>query len=195
MEFFDILTPDGRLTGQSKERSQVHKDGDPHGTARIWIVRRGASGEAELLLQKRAHRKDSFPDCLDASCAGHLSAGQGFMEGALRELQEELGLQADPSDLHYIGMYHKVVKTSFYGSPFIDDELSAVYIYLKPVDEKSLALQEEEVSAVQWMSLAQCMEQVSHNSPDFCVALDELLLLEPRVKELLSLPGRGEQQS
>ena len=189
MEFFDILTPDGKPAGIRKERSLVHKDGDPHGTARIWIVRQSAAGEVELLLQKRAHRKDSFPDCLDASCAGHLSAGQGFMEGALRELHEELGIRAEPSDLHYIGMYHKVVKTSFYGSPFIDDELSAVYIYLKPVDEKSLTLQEEEVSSVQWMGITQCMEQVSHSSPDFCVALDEFQMLEPRARELLQLSG------
>lgn len=189
MEFFDILNSDGSRTGKRKERAQVHKDGDPHGTARIWIVRKNASGDIELLLQKRAHKKDSFPDCFDASCAGHLSAGQEFMEGALRELYEELGIQAESSDLHFIGMYHKVVKTSFYGSQFIDDELSAVYVYLKPVDANALILQEEEVSAVEWMSFSQCMEQILYNSPNFCITSDELQLLEPKIKELLHLPG------
>lgn len=185
MEFFDILKPDGTRTGQRKERTLVHKDGDPHGTARIWIVRKNPAGEVELLLQRRAHNKDSFPDCYDASCAGHLSAGQDFMEAAVRELHEELGIQADPSDLHYIGMYHKVVRTSFYGSPFIDDELSAMYVYLKPVDAEALTLQEEEVSAVLWMSIPQCLERIRRGSADFCVALDELMMLEPKARELL----------
>lgn len=90
MEMFDIRTPEGEPTGEVKERSAVHRDGDWHGTAHIWLVRR-KNGKIEVLLQKRSRLKETFPGCYDASCAGHLSAGDSFIQGALRELQEELG--------------------------------------------------------------------------------------------------------
>ena len=40
MELFDIRTPQGAPTGDVKERSAVHRDGDWHGTAHIWLVRK-----------------------------------------------------------------------------------------------------------------------------------------------------------
>lgn len=104
MEMFDIRTPEGEPTGEVKERSAVHRDGDWHGTAHIWLVRR-KNGKIEVLLQKRSRLKETFPGCYDASCAGHLSAGDSFIQGALRELQEELGLEAKEEDLFLGGIY------------------------------------------------------------------------------------------
>lgn len=37
--------------------------------------------------------------------AGHIPAGDEPVESALRELQEELGINAEPSDLNYAGMF------------------------------------------------------------------------------------------
>lgn len=53
MEMFDIRTPEGEPTGEVKERSAVHRDGDWHGTAHIWLVRR-KNGKIEVLLQSAA---------------------------------------------------------------------------------------------------------------------------------------------
>ena len=47
----------------------------------------------ELLLQKRSHDKDSFPDCYDISSAGHVPAGSSVLDSAIRELSEELGIK------------------------------------------------------------------------------------------------------
>ena len=56
MEYFDIRTPDGKVTGKIKERSLVHRDGDLHGTSHIWLVRKntenawgGAAAETQRL--------------------------------------------------------------------------------------------------------------------------------------------------
>ena len=84
---FDVRRPDGALTGRVKTREDVHRDGDWHGTAHIWLVRRHG-GKLQVLLQKRSRKKETFPGCFDTSCAGHLSAGDSFEEGALRELSE-----------------------------------------------------------------------------------------------------------
>ena len=93
MEYFDIRTPDGKVTGKIKERSLVHRDGDLHGTSHIWLVRKNTENAWEVLLQKRSACKDSHPGEYDISSAGHLPAGQDFLESALRELEEELGKQ------------------------------------------------------------------------------------------------------
>ena len=53
----------------------------------------------DLLLQKRSKEKDSFPGCYDISSAGHISAGDEPLETALRELEEELGIKAEPEQL------------------------------------------------------------------------------------------------
>ena len=76
MEYLDIRTKDGRVTGEVKERTKVHEDGDIHGTSHVWIARINAEGECELLLQKRSADKDAYPGCYDISSAGHLPAGQ-----------------------------------------------------------------------------------------------------------------------
>ena len=48
---------------------------------------------------KTKQRKDSFPGCYDISSAGHISAGDEPLETALRELEEELGIKAEPEQL------------------------------------------------------------------------------------------------
>ena len=126
------LTPDGGRTGQVKERSAVHRDGDWHGTAHIWLVRR-QNGRLQVLLQKRSRKKETFPGCFDTSCAGHLSAGDSFEEGALRELAEELGIRRRHRTFFSVGLYSYEVKETFGGTDIIDREIAAVYLYQKPV--------------------------------------------------------------
>lgn len=52
-------------------------------------------GKWQMLLQKRASGKDSFPGCYDTSSAGHIHAGDEPLDSALRELEEELGIKAE----------------------------------------------------------------------------------------------------
>lgn len=53
-------------------RGAVHHDGDYHRAVHVWIY---AECTQELLLQKRADCKDSWPGQWDISSAGHISAG------------------------------------------------------------------------------------------------------------------------
>ncbi len=56
MEYLDIRTKDGKITGEVKERDKVHEDGDIHGTSHVWIALKNKEGQRELLLQKRRCR-------------------------------------------------------------------------------------------------------------------------------------------
>lgn len=177
MELFDIRNLDGTITGEVKERSLVHQDGDLHGTVHIFITRK--NGESyEILLQKRSMNKDSFPGCYDISSAGHVSAGQDYLEAALRELEEELGITASESELHFIGYHEGMAEENFYGKPFRNHEISAVYVYDQEIDMEKLVLQEEEVESVSWFSLEECKGRAAAKDKNYCLFEDEVEMLE-----------------
>ena len=95
-EYFDVLDENGNKTGEIKLRTEVHRDGDWHKAVHIWVL----NNKREILLQRRCTNKDSFPNMLDTSCAGHLSAGDDALQGALRELEEELDFKIEKEELN-----------------------------------------------------------------------------------------------
>ena len=96
-EYLDVVDENGQPTGAIIERAAAHREGVPHRTAHLWLVRT-LDNRIQVLLQKRALTK-SFPGCYDISSAGHIPAGQDYIPSAIRELKEELGLIADGADL------------------------------------------------------------------------------------------------
>ncbi len=100
-ELFDVVDERGQPTGVVKRRADVHRDGDWHRAVHVWIV--GVDGsEPFILFQRRSSDKDTWPDMLDATAAGHLRAGES-VAGALREIEEELGIVPDLSALRHVG--------------------------------------------------------------------------------------------
>ena len=55
-------------------------------------------------MQKRSATKKTHPNCWDISGAGHIRAGETVINGAIRELKEELGVNAQEKDLQYIAI-------------------------------------------------------------------------------------------
>ena len=100
MEYIDIYDENNNPTGKIKEKTKAHKDGDFHRTAHIWII----NDKHELLLQKRSATKKSHPNCWDISGAGHIRAGETVIGGAIRELEEELGVKAKEDDFKFIAI-------------------------------------------------------------------------------------------
>ncbi len=176
MELFDIVDEQGRPTGQVRERSLVHRYGDWHRTAHVWITRPNKSG-FDVLLQKRAMHKDSYPGCYDISSAGHIPAGCDYIESALRELEEELGIYATAKELQRIGTCQMRVHTEFYGKPFYDHEYSEVYVLNREIDIKTLTLQKEEIESVCWMDYEECLNGIRHQTLNNCIFLQEFEML------------------
>ena len=98
MEYLDIVDEQGQPTGEIISRTLAHTKGIRHRTAHIWIVCR-KNEHFQVLMQKRAMSKDSFPGKYDTSSAGHIQAGDEPLASGLRELAEELGIHAKPEDL------------------------------------------------------------------------------------------------
>ena len=168
MEIFDIIDENGNPTGKTVTREKAHTDGIPHRTAHIWIIRK-KDGRVQVLLQKRSMNKDSFPGKFDTSSAGHIQAGDEPQESAIRELHEELGIQASPDQLEFAGTFPISFEKEFHGKMFQDEEIAFVYIYQEPVNTAELVLQTEEVEEVQWFDLEEVYEQCGKRREIFCV--------------------------
>ena len=156
MEYLDICDERGQPTGETVERERAHREGILHRTAHIWILRE-KDGKKQILLQKRSRDKDSFPGLYDTSSAGHIPAGVDFVPSALRELEEELGIRADASQLREIGFFRIQYEKPFHGRLFRDNEYSRVYLYREPVEISALRLQASEVEEVRWFDLDEAL--------------------------------------
>ena len=177
MELFDILNPDGSKTGIVRERVVAHREGSLHATVHMWIVRPNEKSGYDVLLQKRSQTKDSNPGSYDISSAGHVDAGDEILESAIRELKEELGIEAKPEELHYIGVHYGAFEAEFYGKMFRDRELSSVYVYTESVEIENLKLQKEEVEAVRWMDYEECRQKVHDGTMPNCIYEDEFRMV------------------
>ena len=148
-----------------------------------YIQVRRKNGVLEVLLQKRSDEKDSFPGCYDISSAGHIPAGQGFVDSALRELKEELGVTAQPQDLILCGQRSFQFSAVFHGKPFKDNQVSNVYLLWLDRDAEEFTLQKEEISAVRWMPLADCLRNVENGALNSCIFPEELRMVQATVEK------------
>lgn len=176
MEILDIVDEKGNPTGQTVEREKAHREGIRHRSSHVWLFRK-RSGRAEILLQRRSSGKDSFPGCYDISSAGHIPAGVDYIPSAVRELREELGVEAEGSQLQYCGTRYIYYERVFSGKPFIDNQVSNVYMLWLDREAEDFVLQKEEVEEVKWCDFEKCVELVQQNKIPHCIMMEELEML------------------
>lgn len=176
MEILDIVDAEGNPTGKTVERTVAHRDGIPHRTSHVWLLRR-RNGAVEVLLQKRSLQKDSFPGCWDISSAGHIPAGSGYRDSAVRELREELGLTVQEDELISCG--RRTIRTDrvFGGVPFHDRQVSEIFAVWRDVEPSEMVLQQSEVDDVQWLAFESCLRAVRENAFPHCIVPEELEML------------------
>ena len=141
-ELLDILDESGRPTGEVVPKSEAHRLGLWHRCFHCWICGSDPGG-AYLLLQRRAATKDTWPNYLDVTAAGHLAAGEETLDG-LREVEEELGLRIAPERLVPLGT--RRIEQEISGG--CDRELHEIFLVFDSTPPGNLRLQKEEVDAV-----------------------------------------------
>ena len=146
-ELLDIVTKQGQPTGKTALKSEAHAKGLYHNTIHLWLY----TSRGEILLQQRSHKKIIFPLLWDVSVAGHIDAGETFIEAALRETEEEIGLKLAPNNLQHIGTF--LHETSYADGKIQDNEFHQVYIAKLNVSLKVLVKQESEVEALKLVTL------------------------------------------
>lgn len=174
MEMLDVVDENGVPTGEITDRETAHIKGIRHRTSHVWIAR-CKKGRIELLLQRRSENKDSHPGCLDISSAGHIPAGNTYLESAIRELKEELSVEATCEELHFCGKKRKIYKKIFHDKEFFDNQVSNIYLLFKDVDESRLSLQKSEVDEVIWMSFEDVYRMVEEDELNNVTSHGEIL--------------------
>jgi isopentenyldiphosphate isomerase len=145
-ELIDILSPEGKSTGKTALKSEAHKNGWFHATVHIWFF----TSDEKILLQKRALTKKVFPGIWDISVAGHIGAGEEIIQGAKREVFEEIGLQLEEKDFTKIGTrIHQVTLEN----GIQDNEHHHVFIAELKVPISALTMQKEEVAGLELWDL------------------------------------------
>lgn len=176
MELLDVVDENGIPTGATVTREEAHRCGIRHRTSHIWLIRI-RHGKAQVLLQKRSPDKESYPGCYDISSAGHIPAGDGFLESALRELKEELGVEADADELIYCGQRIIEFRETFHGQEFWDNQISNIYALWRDIDSGELTIQRSEIDAVLWMDWDTCIDMVQNMKEPNCIWLEELKMV------------------
>jgi isopentenyldiphosphate isomerase len=151
-ELLEVFDAGGRPTGKAKSRAAVHVDGDWHQAFQCWIVRSGP----QVVLQRRAANKDTFPSHWDAAAAGHWRFGE-TPEEAAREIAEELGLEVPFAALTYRGR-ERLARVLPNG--LIDREHQQVYILKSQASLLTYRPDPREVSAVAAFDAAELLALV-----------------------------------
>ncbi len=87
-------------------REEIHQKGLLHKEIHVWFY----TPQDEIIFQHRAAGKDTYPNLLDATVGGHVEQGDSYLETALKEAREEVGIEINPSELVFI---ETTITTSF----------------------------------------------------------------------------------
>lgn len=127
-------------------RALSHKTGIWHRTCHIWII----NLHSEILCQQRSLLKDTNPGNWEAFFGGHLSPGQSYVESAITELREELGLTVSPSCLRLYTEHRDASGTEYQG----------IFILEWNGSIASLTLEKDEVEQVSWKATDEVRAQI-----------------------------------
>jgi len=128
-------------------REEVHKKGYWHQTFHCWIIRK-TENDKYVLFQRRGPENKTFPNTLDITAAGHLKAGESKEDG-LRELNEELGINAKLENLVYLGVRMSSARVG----DKLNQEFAHVYLVEWNIPLEQYKLQHDEVSGIVQMRL------------------------------------------
>ena len=113
-EIFDVVNERDEVI-RRESRPEVHRLGLKHRAVHIFLT----NARGEIFLQKRSSTKDTWPGAWDSSVSGHLDAGEGYDDAAVREVREELGWKlpealtpivkidaCEETDQEFVRVYH-----------------------------------------------------------------------------------------
>jgi 8-oxo-dGTP pyrophosphatase MutT (NUDIX family) len=114
------------------------------GNINVWLYRHTAHG-VEVLFQKRSPYVDRSPGAWDISFGGHINYQESISSAVIREGQEEIGADIDPSKLEF-------------AVAFAVQEVNIIvteYIYDYTDQPENFHFDDHEVSEVKWIPLAE----------------------------------------
>lgn len=171
MEFIDVLDEKGKKLGIVRNRELIYKNGDWHRTVHVWLL----NSKNELLIQKRASDKETFPNLWAISIAGHVRSGEEAIDTALREIKEEIGLDVSPNMLTFL---FDIKRNQEYKHSFLHVH-DTIYLLKYDLDIKNINIQKEELSDVKFINYLEFEEKLLNKDSNFVpYSVEHKLLFE-----------------
>jgi isopentenyl-diphosphate delta-isomerase type 1 len=159
-ETLEIVNQSNQVVGQSK-RQAIHRSGLWHRGVHIFLF----LPNRKLLVQKRSKYKAESPKTLDCSVSEHIKPGESYLEGAIRGLHEELGIE--PVTLKYLMKF----KMNYGAGDNMISEL-----YEGTIAETTVRTDLKETSKIDYYRLSELEKQLVHGDMAFSHWFKELLL-------------------
>lgn len=121
----------------------------------------------QILIQKRSEHINN-PLLLDQSVGGHVDEGESYLDAAIREMKEELGLE---------GFELTLVAKSFRTKHFFSDVFKTTI-----PNDTVVHFDPHEVHSIQWLFPDEITE-LANTNPELCT--DSLLVVWPAIKDKL----------
>lgn len=99
-EYLDLVDEHDQVIGR-KLRKQVYAE-NLHNFRVVNVLLVNSKGE--IWIPRRTADKHVFPLCLDMSMGGHVSSGETYEDALVRELEEELRIDAKITPLKFLGV-------------------------------------------------------------------------------------------
>lgn len=149
-ELWQLYDNQGRaLPGKGANKDTVFTKALLHAASHVWIWRK-TNDQIEILVQKRAADKRTWPNLFDISAAGHIDLGESELDAAIRETREEIGYAPDVSKLEHIGVHRH--NSATINTALIENEFRYLYL-LEITNETSFSLDDGEVDSILWKPL------------------------------------------
>lgn len=143
MEMIDLYNKKRKKLGKTMERTEEPKEGEYKLSVHVWFL----NSKGELLVQKRNENLKRNPGKW-AFTGGAVDSGETSEEGAIREIQEELGIKIDEDKMELLLSFKRE-------RGFVD-----IWLVKDDVDIKNIAIQEDEVTEVKWVSIKELEELI-----------------------------------
>ena len=126
--------------------------------------------------KKRSATKKSHPNCWDISGAGHIRTGETVIEGAIRELKEELGIAVEEKDLQYIATIKSTKNLK---------NMEFQYVYLLNCDKEieEYIFKDNEVSEVKYVHFQELEKMVEERAEGLLIHEEEYKRLFDFIRE------------
>lgn len=161
VELWQLYDEQGRpVPNKGATADDVLDRGLLHAASHVWIWRK-IDGKVHILLQKRDATKQTWPNFYDISAAGHIDLGEDPISAAVREAQEEIGLVVAPSDLRFISVDRRFMKTP--DGRLTENEVCWLYA-LEVAADSDFSLDDGEVDSIIWKDIEIMKSEVATDS-------------------------------
>ena len=143
-EYCVVVNEKNEIIGKEK-RGIIHQSGLWHRGVHVFLFSR----DRRLLIQRRSLTRDTYPGALDCSVSEHLNPGESYVEGVMRGLKEELGLE----EIRVTRLLQLMMK---YGP----NDNMANELYEGTLDEEPLTIDHREIDEIKGHTLAEIEEMM-----------------------------------